>query len=143
MLEVKSVTFRRGTNTTIVDFLDAETDKYLNFTAVLPGDLRSENNSTLLEKGKGYLANRLDPTSYLGKIEGKILLFDEKLEEVDALTKRLKEQLAEVEKLNLNSAGKQDIEGNLDLGSVDDLDLGNVEDVNLDLADLGNLEGEL
>lgn len=141
MLEVKSVTFRRGTNTTIVDFLDAETDKYLNFTAVLPGDLRSENNSTLLEKGKGYLANRLDPTSYLGKIEGKILLFDEKLEEVDALTKRLKEQLAEVEKLNLNNIepekGAESIDEGLDLGDIDGLDLGDLNTVNLDL------EGEL
>lgn len=142
MLEVKSVTFRRGTNTTIVDFLDAETDKYLNFTAVLPGDLRSENNSTLLEKGKGYLANRLDPTSYLGKIEGKILLFDEKLEEVDALTKRLKEQLAEVEKLNLNNiepekGAEESIDEGLDLGDIDGLDLGDLNAVNLDL------EGEL
>lgn len=142
MLEVKSVNYRRGTNTTLVSFLDADAEKYLNFDAILPGDLRSENHSTLIEKGKGFLANRLDPTSYLGKIEGKILLFDEKLEEVDALTKRLKEQLAEIEKLNLNSAGKQDIEGNLDLGAVDELDLGNVEDVNLGLGDLG-LEGEL
>lgn len=141
MLEVKSVTFRRGTNTTIVDYLDADSDKYLNFTAVLPGDLRSENNSTLLEKGKGYLANRLDPTSYLGKIEGKILLFDEKLEEVDALTKRLKEQLAEVEKLNLNNIepekGEESIDEGLDLGDIDGLDLGDLNTVNLDL------EGEL
>lgn len=142
MLEVKSVTFRRGTNTTIVDFLDAETDKYLNFTAVLPGDLRSENHSTLLEKGKGYLAHRLDQTSYLGKIEGKILLFDEKLEEVDGLTKRLKEQLAEVEKLNLNNIepekeAEEKIQDNLDIGEIDDLDLGDLNTVNLDL------EGEL
>lgn len=142
MLEVKSVTFRRGTNTTIVDFLDADSDKYLNFTAVLPGDLRSENNSTLLEKGKGYLANRLDPTSYLGKIEGKILLFDEKLEEVDSLTKRLKEQLAEIEKLNLNNIepekeAEEKIQDNLDIGEIDDLDLGDLNTVNLDL------EGEL
>lgn len=141
MLEVKSVTFRRGTNTTIVDYLDADSDKYLNFTAVLPGDLRSENNSTLLEKGKGFLANRLDPTSYLGKIEGKILLFDEKLEEVDALTKRLKEQLAEVEKLNLNNIepekGEESIDEGLDLGDIDGLDLGDLNAVNLDL------EGEL
>lgn len=141
MLEVKSVTFRRGTNTTIVDYLDADSDKYLNFTAVLPGDLRSENNSTLLEKGKGFLANRLDPTSYLGKIEGKVLLFDEKLEEVDALTKRLKEQLAEVEKLNLNNIepekGEESIDEGLDLGDIDGLDLGDLNAVNLDL------EGEL
>lgn len=142
MLEVKSVTFRRGTNTTIVDYLDADSDKYLNFTAVLPGDLRSENHSTLLEKGKGFLANRLDPTSYLGKIEGKILLFDEKLEEVDALTKRLKEQLAEIEKLNLNNIepekeAEEKIQDNLDIGEIDDLDLGDLNTVNLDL------EGEL
>lgn len=138
MLEVKSVTFRRGTNTTIVDFLDAETDKYLNFTAVLPGDLRSENNATLIEKGKGFLANRLDPTSYLGKIEGKILLFDEKLEEVDALTKRLKEQLAEIEKLNLNNVKPdKEVDDGLDIGDIDGLDLGDLNTVNLDL------EGEL
>lgn len=142
MLEVKSVTFRRGTNTTIVDYLDADSDKYLNFTAVLPGDLRSENHSTLLEKGKGFLANRLDPTSYLGKIEGKILLFDEKLEEVDTLTKRLKEQLAEIEKLNLNNIepekeAEEKIQDNLDIGEIDDLDLGDLNTVNLDL------EGEL
>lgn len=142
MLEVKSVTFRRGTNTTLVDYLDADSDKYLNFTAVLPGDLRSENHSTLLEKGKGYLAHRLDPTSYLGKIEGKILLFDEKLEEVDTLTKRLKEQLAEVEKLNLNNIepekeAEEKIQDNLDIGEIDDLDLGDLNTVNLDL------EGEL
>lgn len=142
MLEVKSVTFRRGTNTTLVDFLDADADKYLNFAAVLPGDLRSENHSTLLEKGKGFLANRLDPTSYLGKIEGKILLFDEKLEEVDALTKRLKEQLAEIEKLNLNNIepekeAEEKIQDNLDIGEIDDLDLGDLNTVNLDL------EGEL
>lgn len=142
MLEVKSVTFRRGTNTTLVDYLDADSDKYLNFTAVLPGDLRSENHSTLLEKGKGFLANRLDPTSYLGKIEGKILLFDEKLEEVDALTKRLKEQLAEIEKLNLNNIepekeAEEKIQDNLDIGEIDDLDLGDLNTVNLDL------EGEL
>lgn len=142
MLEVKSVTFRRGTNTTIVDYLDADSDKYLNFTAVLPGDLRSENNGTLIEKGKGFLANRLDPTSYLGKIEGKILLFDEKLEEVDTLTKRLKEQLAEVEKLNLNNikpekGAEESIGDGLDLGDIDGLDLGDLNTVNLDL------EGEL
>lgn len=139
MLEVKSVTFRRGTNTTLIDYLDADADKYLNFAAVLPGDLRSENNATLIEKGKGFLANRLDPTSYLGKIEGKILLFDEKLEEVDALTKRLKEQLAEVEKLNLNNIepDKESIDDGLDLGDIDGLDLGDLNTVNLDL------EGEL
>lgn len=141
MLEVKSVGFRPGINTTIVDYLDADSDKYLNFTAVLPGDLRSENHSILLEKGKAYLASRLDPTSYLGKIEGKILLFDEKLEEVDALTKRLKEQLAEVEKLNLNNIepekGEESIDDGLDLGDIDGLDLGDLNAVNLDL------EGEL
>lgn len=141
MLEVKSVGFRPGINTTIVDYLDADSDKYLNFTAVLPGDLRSENHSILLEKGKAYLASRLDPTSYLGKIEGKILLFDEKLEEVDALTKRLKEQLAEVEKLNLNNIepekGAESIDEGLDLGDIDGLDLGDLNTVNLDL------EGEL
>lgn len=142
MLEVKSVGFRPGINTTIVDYLDADSDKYLNFTAVLPGDLRSENHSILLEKGKAYLASRLDPTSYLGKIEGKILLFDEKLEEVDALTKRLKEQLAEVEKLNLNNiepekGAEGSIDEGLDLGDIDGLDLGDLNTVNLDL------EGEL
>lgn len=141
MLEVKSVTYRRGTNTTLVDLLDADADKYLNFAAILPGDLRSENHGTLIEKSKGFLANRLDPTSYLGKIEGKILLFDEKLEEVDALTKRLKEQLAEVEKLNLNNIepekGAESIDDGLDLGDIDGLDLGDLNTVNLDL------EGEL
>lgn len=138
MLEVKSVRYRRGTNTTLVDFLDADADKYLNFEAVLPGDLRSENHATLIEKGKGFLANRLDPTSYLGKIEGKILLFDEKLEEVDALTKRLKEQLAEVEKLNLNNVKPdKEVDDGLDLGDIDGLDLGDLNTVNLDL------EGEL
>lgn len=138
MLEVKSVRYRRGTNTTLVDLLDADADKYLNFEAVLPGDLRSENHATLIEKGKGFLANRLDPTSYLGKIEGKILLFDEKLEEVDALTKRLKEQLAEVEKLNLNNVKPdKEVDDGLDLGDIDGLDLGDLNTVNLDL------EGEL
>lgn len=135
MLEARTPTYRRGDNTTKVDYYQA--NPYINFEAIIPGNLENASHDKLLEEGEKYLSKFFDHTKYVTKLEGRVLELDEKIEQVNELNRKAEERFDALEKLFLKNVGDTKAEEELP-------ELGAVGEGGLDLGDLDlDLEGEL
>lgn len=136
MLQIKGAKYRAGDNTTRVDYYQA--NPYINFEALIPGNLENAPEDKLLEEGEKFLSKFFDHTKYVTQLEAKVLELDEKLKEVNELNEKAKERFDALEKMFLKSVEDSKVEEELpELDGLDDggLDLGSL--------DLSGLEGEL